>query len=115
VIGGHDIIFRLNPTFSIAHAAEIVGARWPEAVFEDAETAQAYERPDQLPVTALEVFVYRNPAALEQISDEGVTDGNGNDLIHLLRSLETLTVVVHTPDTEETRAILEEIRRSCEP
>jgi hypothetical protein len=111
MIGGVDIVI---PTVGNAAALEagarIVQRYWPNAKFEDAETGEKYANYGDIPFGRIhELFAYSDAQA-EAAWDADREDSPPNSMLYLIRSPDSLTVVLDDPNTADMQAMLDEFR-----
>jgi hypothetical protein len=113
MIGGDDLVFE-NPGASVAEvlrgAAGLLRAHWREAIFEDAESGQRFEKFWEIPFGKLrEILVYRDPGAHESWEKHGADPSNRNQMVHLLASKESVTIVVDDRRDPAIRPLIDEL------
>lgn len=109
-IGGID---KIIPTklgdLSLIYAVDVIRKKWPQAVYENPDTAEYYDSFALIPFEGIkEIFVYRDAHARENWDAEGYSPENCNTMLYLLHYGEELTVVIDEED-EAINEILEEI------
>jgi hypothetical protein len=111
MIGGHDISFRTESPAQVTDGAiRIVRAFWPDAILEDAETAELLD-PNFVGVRELpgEVLIYKNEVARDSWAVNGAVPDNANLMIHIVRGVDSITIVVDDPSAAEMPALLRAI------
>ena len=92
-------------------AIRVVLASWQEAVVENAETGELLGRGfvgvRELPN---EVLIYKNADAQRSWSADGATPKNANLMIHVMRGVDSMTIVVDEPSEAEMSALVSAIR-----
>jgi hypothetical protein len=113
MIGGHDILFRTETSSQTTEGVVWLAlVFWQEAVVEDAETGEILTR-DMASLKELppEVLIYKSPQARESWAVNGAILENKNLMIHVIRGVDSMTVVVDEPGTPEMAALLDAIRK----
>ena len=100
MIGGIDI--RL-PTragdVAVQVAVRAIREHWPDAVFENGDTGDGYDRFWQIPFGELdEIFVYRDSNARQGWDTEGAVPELYNTMIHVIGDEDMITLVVDQKD-----------------
>jgi hypothetical protein len=115
VIGGIDIrIPTKSGDLGVEVAARAIIDFWPDAVFEDATTADWYNDFVEVPFAQTrELFVYRDPACADIWDAEGAIPEAYNTMIQLIGDDGLLTVVVDGKDGQ-IDAILAAIQSALE-
>jgi hypothetical protein len=111
MIEGTDIVIpaKGDPE-ALDSCARLIREYWPLATFENALTADKYDRYEDLPFGRLrELFVYPDRSA-EKAWDQGDANAATNSMIYLILSPDNVTVILDDPNTEEMRSMLESIR-----
>jgi cell fate (sporulation/competence/biofilm development) regulator YlbF (YheA/YmcA/DUF963 family) len=98
MIGGEDIVIELPdlaPSVTLPAAVRYLLDGWPTAVTQDADTGRRFDRFAEMDFGNLrEVFVYRDEEAFDSWERLGAEASNANQMIHLLASAGSLTIVV---------------------
>jgi hypothetical protein len=113
-IGGYDIIMpaKLPAAVALQAAVRRICREWPDAVFENAITAEVY--PDFASISfdrVTELFVFRDHAAADVWDHPDQEPCNDHDMVHLLcrdNGEDELTAVVG--DREKAAGMMESIR-----
>lgn len=115
MIGGIDILIpSTGDEAALDICARIVRHFWPCARFEDAVTADKYERYGEIPLGLIhELLVYRDAQA-ERAWDADDPNSPDNSMLYLIRSPNSITVVLDDPDTAEMRSIVTSLRVSLQ-
>jgi hypothetical protein len=118
MIGGVDTVITNAgvPLVTVLRATvQLLVSRWPEAVFEDPSTSELFSRFRNVPFHRFrELMVYRDLGAFRSWEELGADSSNMNQMIHLLASEQTVTVVVDDPHESGTAQILGEIKSLIE-
>jgi hypothetical protein len=111
MIGGHDIVIpAAGAPSSLEACVRAIRQHWPHARFENAETAEKYA--DEIPfVRVNQLFAYSDERA-EALWDQDSPDSPMNSMLYLIRSPDSITVVVDDPDVGDAPNILKSIRVS---
>ena len=111
MIGGIDIeIATKCGDLGVEFAARAIKDFWPDAVFEDATTANRYDGLDEVPFARMrDLFVYRDSASADLWDAEGAVPEAYNTMIELIADDALLTVVIDEKDGQMD-AILAAIR-----
>jgi hypothetical protein len=112
MIGGHDISFPTETSSQTTEGAiRLARTFWQEAVVEDAESGEILTR-DMASLRELphEVLIYKSADARESWAVNGAIPENANLMIHVIRGVDSMTVVVDEPGTPEMAALLAAIR-----
>ncbi len=111
MIGGVDVRIPSNiGSVWIEAAVRVVLRDWPNAVFENAETAERFETIAPIPFSEMrELFIYRDSQSADIWDRLGAVESAENSMIHLIQDEGQLTVVIDRP-SPEIEAILASIR-----
>ena len=88
----------------------VIQRYWPHARFEDAETGDKYSCYGEIPFGRVRELLAYPDADAEAAWDSDSPDSPPNSMLYLIRSLESVTVVLDDPRTAEMRSILESVR-----
>ncbi len=102
MIGGIEIrIPSRAGDWSLEVSVRAIRQRWPQAVFENAESADRYNDFGEIPFSQVEeLFVYRDSDARDVWDAEGAVPLTRNTMIHLVADEEMITTVVDEADAE---------------
>jgi hypothetical protein len=111
MIGGKDfIIATMAGSRALELAARTMLARWPQAVFEDAQTGKRFASLSAIPFgTCSELLVYKNAKAAKQWEQLGADQSVADTMIHLLTSNKSLTIVVDDEPSMAIKSLVAEI------
>ena len=117
MLGGQDIVLETKLTASEAMTRAIVAVLkvWPGGVVEDADTSELLRVSDLGRPDHAEVFVFKSYAARGSWMQNGWTEGNCREMVHVLaQSNGHLTCVVEPGDDSEIRRILDGVRAAVD-
>jgi hypothetical protein len=111
MIGGVDVVIpTVGDAAALETCARIVQHCWPNARFEDAETGEKYANSGDIPLGRVrELFAYVDAEA-EAAWDADREDSPPNSMLYLIRSPDSITIVLDDPNTADMQALLEEFR-----
>lgn len=116
MIGRADIVIvaHLVPYDAVAVVARAVTRYWESAYYEDAITADRFDRLPEIPFAKLnELFVYRDRAAYESWDELGADPSNANTMVHVLGYEDyRVTIVVDDPANPMMARMLDSVRQA---
>jgi hypothetical protein len=107
MMGGTDVVIAVIDDASVLDVcARIVQRCWPAARFEDAVTGTEFETYSQIPMGRVrELLVYRSPEVKSEW-DAGDVDVPPNTMLYLIRSRNSITVVLDDASVAEMRSLI---------
>lgn len=112
MIGGQDIeIPTAQGSCALDFAARAVRERWPDAVFEDAQTGELFaDYSDLQLVRTTEIFAYKDKLAKSKWDELGADESLVGTMIHILQSGSRITLVVDSEPSGEVLSLVNAIQ-----
>ena len=117
MIGGTDFIIPTTAgPASMRLALQVILSHWPHAVAKDATTGEPISLGPELPTSPPdELFVYCDKGSARSWADLGPDPSVANTMLHLLRSDDSLTVVVDDEPAPDIVRLVREIDGCIRP
>lgn len=111
MIGGVDVVIpAVGDAAALEACARIVRRYWPHARFEDVETGEKYASSSEIPLGRVRQLFAYSDAQAEAAWDAGQEDSPLNSALYLIRSPDSITIVLDDPNTAAMQTMLEEFR-----
>jgi hypothetical protein len=111
MIGGVDVVIpAVDDGIALETCARIVQHYWPNARFEDPETGEKFARCCDVPLRRVRELIVYSDVQAEAAWDADCEDSPTNSMLYLIRSSNSITVVLDDPNAADMQAMLEELR-----
>jgi hypothetical protein len=114
MIGGTDEIIPVaDEAAALDHSLRALSRLWPHAVYEDADTGEAFANYAQINFGGRrDFFVFRDKDAADKWEELGADESLDGTMIHFLSRPRELTIVVDSNPPQFIHLFLQALRRS---